>query len=674
MRMILVPRTCRWRLIGPCVCLLFLCSCTTRPTWPTWYGDTSVCPDLPAKVSFNKSAGRGEHLFVTLRLGSGEELLFGLDTGGPATLVDRSMEPKLGKRLARARFSIGDSGQRNGHVYRAPELYLGNTRLLTGKWVVTDDLSSNSFRPFSGILGMDCLRHYCIQLDFAANRLRFLDPDRAENEELGKAFPLTFPQESAFPFVSENLLGAKGANSLIDTGDYSDGGLVSTFFQRALEEQIPVSTNEFEASTDRPIRREARFKTCVFGGETYSDLTLREHVSGTNTIGLRFLARHLVTLNFPKQMMYLQRKSASPLAEGSQFTNSLAWWDKGTSALGWWETEGWSSGDEADESLARRLVSAPNIHPADALPNAVSWVNNYRSEFMPVRISVGPPEAKLSAVQLPAANYHVKFISKFKRKADGAGELSLGYLGDDNQPVVPAQELGTILILHDYASQKESLSPWAYVLAQAGYRVVLVDLRGHGQSSGQTISYGKFETADLKRVLDYVARHRGGARKVGVLGVGYGAHLALHWAAQDPRVRTVVAIAPYNQQEKTFERLAKEGKASIPPDVLKDALGLVAARLDIKWADWSSEAAVRQLKHPVLLIGGGNDTICTTNDLTMLQQAAPSGSKSILIPEANHGNIRYWVHEIAEPVKAWFHEQLAALPAESVQARKAMSP
>ncbi len=73
------------------------------------------------------------------------------------------------------------------------------------------------------------------------------------------------------------------------------------------------------------------------------------------------------------------------------------------------------------------------------------------------------------------------------------------------------------------------------LLAQVGYRVVLIDLRGHGQSTGPTISYGKFETADLKQVLNHTARHRVGALKVGVVGIGYGANLALHWAARDPK-------------------------------------------------------------------------------------------------------------------------------------------
>ena len=122
----------------------------------------------------------------------------------------------------------------------------------------------------------------------------------------------------------------------------------------------------------------------------------------------------------------------------------------------------------------------------------------------------------------------------------------------------------------------------------------------------------------------------------------------------------MVAIAPYNQPEQTFERTAQEHKSSISPEVLQEALSLVAARLDITWADWSGEAALRQLKEPVLLIGGGKDAICKTNDLKVLEQAAPTGSKILLIPEADRWAIRYWFHEIAEPVKAWFREHLPA--------------
>ena len=159
-----------------------------------------------------------------------------------------------------------------------------------------------------------------------------------------------------------------------------------------------------------------------------------------------------------------------------------------------------------------------------------------------------------------------------------------------------------------------------------------------------------------------------------MLGVGYGANLGLHWAAHDPRVCTVVAIAPYNQPEQAFGRLARVMESCISPEALQEALTLVAARLGIHWADWSGEAALRQLKQPVLLIGGGKDTITSTNDLLALEQAAPAGSKRLLIPEAaDHKVIGYWFHEIEEPVKAWFREHLPALTDERLEKKKTAS-
>jgi hypothetical protein len=174
----------KWRLsgLGPSLSillsLLFFCSCATTPPRP----DHSPKPALPADTSFNKGAGRGNPLFLTLRLESGEKLLFEVDTGSFLTILDKSLESRLGKRLSTAFFwytYFGLSGAGWHGVYQAPALYLGTTRLVTSDRICTDDLRTKSWlgRPIMGILGMDCLKHYCLQLDFDASTVHFLDPD-----------------------------------------------------------------------------------------------------------------------------------------------------------------------------------------------------------------------------------------------------------------------------------------------------------------------------------------------------------------------------------------------------------------------------------------------------------------------------------------------------------------
>jgi hypothetical protein len=309
----------RVRVIGAGVCLVLLCSCITKDVWPTWYGDTSQRPILPAEASFTKvngAAGSGGNLFLTLRLESGEELLFAVDTGAPLTVLDKSLARKLGRRRGTAEVFYPYYARRvRRGVYRAPALYLGTTSLQTSKWVVADDLSQMAAAvPVRGILGMDCLRHYCLQLDFSASKMRFLDPDDLKDEGLGKAFPLSLSSGPLEVFVDENFLGAKEANSQIDTGDSSDGALASKLLEQALAEAQAVWTNQVKKPTGTVARR-AFFPEGVFGSETYPDLMLKPHFQ--NTIGLRFLARHLVTFNFPKRTMFLQRQTVGPLTEQS---------------------------------------------------------------------------------------------------------------------------------------------------------------------------------------------------------------------------------------------------------------------------------------------------------------------------------------------------------------------
>src|SRR6185436_15312980 len=150
-----------------------------------YFGATaaSIHPPLPADVTMNKEAGHGGCLIVKATLESGEELPFLVDTGTPLTLLDKSLAPRLGERLASLTFSMLKSGKQKCGVYAAPKLYLGNVPLMTGRRVVTYDfkrLSARAGCDIKGILGMDCLGHYCIQLDFEAGKMRFLDANHLD--------------------------------------------------------------------------------------------------------------------------------------------------------------------------------------------------------------------------------------------------------------------------------------------------------------------------------------------------------------------------------------------------------------------------------------------------------------------------------------------------------------
>jgi hypothetical protein len=291
--------------------LLLVCGCASGPH----SRGVDARDALPADEKMDKDAGRGNWLFVTLRLESGEELPFFFDTGASDTCFDKSMEPLLGERLGTA--SSWHFGAKNdAGIYAAPDLYLGGSLLqMTGTNVATIDLAASieSYvgHPVAGVLGMDVLEHYCIQLDFQANKIRFLDSSQADKQNWGKSYALT-NRDDAYPVLSANLVGGFAPGSLIDTGCNNDGWLGPGLFQQWTNLASP------------PVEGQAREPDGLFDGEKYSELELQRldedaassedsHMK-VNGIGLRFLARHLVTIDFPNRTLYLKRTSVGPLS------------------------------------------------------------------------------------------------------------------------------------------------------------------------------------------------------------------------------------------------------------------------------------------------------------------------------------------------------------------------
>lgn len=281
---------------GLIIALVVSCCCMAR---------SAISGALPAEVPINAEAGRGGLLIVPLRLESGEELPFILDTGS-GTCFDKSFAPGLGKAVGTE--TVQSWGVKTKvNVYATPKLYLGGAALFTQPQVVTYDLARFSRAlgvPIKGMLGIDCLRHYCIQLDFAAGKMRFLDDERSGREGWGKAFPIVpLNSNDDRPAVSQNLYGSQGPHSLIDSGYDCDGWLMPKFFQQWTNEAVVLAKGQ------------VRSPYGLFGGEKYSFMSLRVEDVESDGIGLRFLARHLVTLDFPKNTMYLLRQSMGPLTD-----------------------------------------------------------------------------------------------------------------------------------------------------------------------------------------------------------------------------------------------------------------------------------------------------------------------------------------------------------------------
>jgi pimeloyl-ACP methyl ester carboxylesterase len=100
-----------------------------------------------------------------------------------------------------------------------------------------------------------------------------------------------------------------------------------------------------------------------------------------------------------------------------------------------------------------------------------------------------------------------------------------------------------IVLCHDLGESRNAVTNVAIALHKAGFTVLAFDFRSHGASGGEGSTLGITEARDVLGAIDFVAGRPKGdldARKIGVFGVGMGAHAAVLAAADRPAVRVLV--------------------------------------------------------------------------------------------------------------------------------------
>lgn len=306
--------------------------------------------------------------------------------------------------------------------------------------------------------------------------------------------------------------------------------------------------------------------------------------------------------------------------------------------------------------LARRMVQAPNTYATWLAPSApvlLSFDTRLLTNSPPQFAEVGPPSARLHYRVVEPADYHLTVSSTNWMER---GELKHQFNFHARTPLTnrwTAAPRGTVFLLHGYGLAEFSMVPWAWRLAQAGWRCVLVDLRGHGQSTGKTIYYGLKESRDLRQLLDVLTNRSQVATPVAVVGESYGAALALRWATTDPRVGRVVAIAPYVVLSNAVMNICHDYAGWLPRFAIRAGLKKLPSVLGVPGEDLDTTTVLA--RHPVtaLFITGTEDTVIPPAEVRSLFKEALPDSELVVVPGATHETLPYLFDELIPPVLAW---------------------
>ncbi len=101
-----------------------------------------------------------------------------------------------------------------------------------------------------------------------------------------------------------------------------------------------------------------------------------------------------------------------------------------------------------------------------------------------------------------------------------------------------------VLAFHGVADNRVGILSQSELLLRAGYNVVMMDSRAHGESEGPIATYGWLERNDTRAILDSLVSTEHPLH-IYALGESMGAGIALQSAAADPRIEAVVAEASF---------------------------------------------------------------------------------------------------------------------------------
>lgn len=225
---------------------------------------------------------------------------------------------------------------------------------------------------------------------------------------------------------------------------------------------------------------------------------------------------------------------------------------------------------------------------------------------------------------------------------------------------------GVLLLLHGYGASKEDLLDLARAFHEQGtYHLLLLDFRGHGDSGGNSISFGRGEVLDLKAALDFLdARPELANLPVGCFGVSMGGAVALLAAAQIPRIRAVATDSTYADLGATIARTQW-----LTYHIPRFPLGQMA----IWGAEWRLGCSMRQLSpgswvarvapRPVLIVHGSEDRGVPPSEARALFEAAGQSKALWVVEGAEHASSFYrQPEEYMRRMTQFFHEAFSRTP------------
>jgi uncharacterized protein len=201
------------------------------------------------------------------------------------------------------------------------------------------------------------------------------------------------------------------------------------------------------------------------------------------------------------------------------------------------------------------------------------------------------------------------------------------------------QDAPGVLLFHGAASSRNQFRSQIQWLGRAGYAVLAIDFRGHGESDQVPRSFGLFEARDARAAYDWLYKKQGGA-PIAAIGISLGGAAVLLGDKGPLPVNALVLQAVYPDIRHAIRNRITAYTAGFIGYVGEPFLTYQSI---IRYGVWPDKLSpligARQFQGSALVIGGTKDHYTPVEETRALAAALPGRKQIWFAPGMGHDSV-----------------------------------
>lgn len=258
-------------------------------------GSVALCEEF--------AVGKSGRVLTVPVVWNGRVVEFMLDSGAAKTVIDSSLRSELGKPIGEVDL-ITSAGTVTLETFICPIAQLGSLEVQRIETVVSGDLEPLRFavgKNIYGILGMDFLGRYAVEIDFDEGKLRFWQSAPDDWRCADQRFPLL--TRDGRPHVSA-CIGGRRTLFILDTGANRSHVSNDVFHALADEDALRLAGSALGMTLGGGIQASIGYANRFAIGE-FSHQGIRFDSDAMSGLGLNYLSRYRLRCDFPNNVLYL---------------------------------------------------------------------------------------------------------------------------------------------------------------------------------------------------------------------------------------------------------------------------------------------------------------------------------------------------------------------------------